>query len=257
MRRLLPEAEIVSRPRFSHLSYKGQGKLARLPARAAVVAFSTNEVYNLAEHLRRFRGGTAVVLGALSPRTRNAQVGMFESGEVDYLVATDAIGMGLNLSLDHVAFSSLSKFDGRRRRRLTAQETAQIAGRAGRHMADGSFGTTESAGAMPEEIVTAVENHQFEPISGLYWRNRKLDFRSLDHLLRSLEARSNDPQLLAVRDAPDHQVLTRLAQEPEVAAIACHKQAVRLLWEVCQLPDFHAIRTGQHASTTSKAISIA
>ena len=246
LRRLLPEAEIVSRPRFSQLSYKGRGKLARLPARSAVVAFSTNEVYSLAEHLRRFRGGTAVVLGALSPRTRNAQVGMFESGEVDYLVATDAIGMGLNLSLDHVAFSSLSKFDGRRRRRLTAQETAQIAGRAGRHMANGSFGATEAAGAIPPEIVSAVENHQFEPLSGIYWRNRTLDFRSLDRLLASLDARADDPALLVMRDAADHQVLSQLARDPEVAAAARHKAAVRQLWEVCQLPDFHAIRTGQH-----------
>ena len=164
MRRLVPEVEYVSRPRFSTLSYTGYKKVTRLPPRSAVVAFAIADVFSLAELIRRQRGGTAVVLGALSPRARNAQVGMFQAGEVDYLVATDAIGMGLNMDLDHVAFARIGKFDGRGPRRLTAAEIAQIAGRAGRHMNDGTFGTTAEQGMLDAEIVEAIETHSFEPL---------------------------------------------------------------------------------------------
>ncbi len=188
LKKLAPEAEIVTRPRFSTLRHGGARKLSRLPPRSAVVTFSVAEVYALAETLRRQRGGTAVVLGALSPRTRNAQVAMFEAGEVDYLVATDAIGMGLNLNLDHVAFAKLSKFDGRAPRRLSPAEIAQIAGRAGRHMSDGSFGTTGEAGSLAPELVEAVEAHRFDPLPALYWRSRDLDFRSPKALLGAWNA---------------------------------------------------------------------
>ncbi len=198
VRKLLPEAEIVSRPRFSTLRFAGSVKLSRLPPRSAVVAFSAEQVYALAEMLRRFKGGAAVVMGALSPATRNAQVAMFQRGEVDYLVATDAIGMGLNMDVTHVAFAGLEKFDGRRDRRLTIAEMAQIAGRAGRHQKDGSFGTlglTEDTGGFSEEETAAIEDHRFRPLDFLYWRNAELDFGDVGALIASLEPKSDDPLL--------------------------------------------------------------
>jgi len=246
IRQLVPEAEHISRPRLSTLSYTGPRKMTRLAPRTAVVAFSVSEVYATAELLRRQRGGTAVILGALSPRTRNAQVGMFESGEVDYLVATDAIGMGLNLSLDHVAFAALAKFDGRGRRRLTAPEIGQIAGRAGRHMSDGTFGTTGPLNALDEEIVAAVESHQFESLKTLFWRNRKLRFDNLSVLLQSLERRPPDPMLLRARDADDHMALAALARDSRITDLATTPEAVHLLWEVCRIPDFRKTLSEQH-----------
>ena len=247
IRALVPDADYIARPRFSTIGYSGPKKITRLPKRSAVVSFSAAGVYGLAELVRRQRGGTAVVLGALSPRTRNAQVAMFEAGEVDYLVATDAIGMGLNLDLDHVAFSKLSKFDGFSPRPLRHAEVAQIAGRAGRHMNDGTFGTTDGIGAMDEALVTAVETHRFEALKTVFWRNDRLDFRSLDGLLRSLERRPPQPELIRVRGAEDHQALAILARDREIAAKASHRDAVALLWEVCQVPDFQKILTDQHA----------
>jgi ATP-dependent RNA helicase SUPV3L1/SUV3 len=245
--RLVPEAVIISRPRFSTLTYTGAKKVTRLPSRSAVVAFSAAEVYALAELIRRQRGGTALVLGALSPRTRNAQVAMFESGEVDYLVATDAIGMGLNLGLDHVAFAKLVKFDGQMPRRLAAAEVAQIAGRAGRHMNDGSFGATAGLGAMDEELVGAVEQHSFDPLTHLFWRSRDLDYRSPTHLLRSLEQRPSAPELIRVRPPDDQQALAALAQNPEIEDLAADPEGVRLLWDVCQVPDFRKTLSDHHA----------
>jgi ATP-dependent RNA helicase SUPV3L1/SUV3 len=246
LRRLVPEARYESRPRFSTLTYTGPKKLTRLPRRSAVVAFSAADVYAMAELIRRQRGGAAVVLGALSPRTRNAQVAMYQAGEVDYLVATDAIGMGLNMDVDHVAFAELTKFDGRRPRRLTPAEIGQIAGRAGRHMNDGSFGTTADAGEIPPETVEAVENHRFEALTNLYWRNRDLSFRSVEGLLRDLEARPPDRALIRMRDAEDHQALAALARDPEILKLAQGPAGVRLLWEVSQIPDFRKILTEAH-----------
>ena len=247
LQRLVPEAKFLTRPRFSTLTYKGPQKITRVPPRSAVVAFSAAEVYATAELLRRRRGGTAVVLGALSPQTRNAQVEMFEAGEVDYLVATDAIGMGLNLSLDHVAFSRLSKFDGQAPRRLTPAEIGQIAGRAGRHMSDGSFGTTQEVGPLDDEVVEAVETHSFDPLRFLFWRNPNLDFRSPRALLKSLEQRPPAPELLRARAAEDYRALAELIRDAEVLDLAAHPAAVRLLWEVCQIPDFRKILSDQHA----------
>jgi ATP-dependent RNA helicase SUPV3L1/SUV3 len=246
IRQLVPEAEIVSRPRMSTLSYAGPKKITRLPPRSAVVAFSAAEVYATAELMRRQRGGTAVVLGALSPRTRNAQVGMFEAGEVDYLVATDAIGMGLNLGLDHVCFARLRKFDGKQIRNLGPQEVAQIAGRAGRHMSDGTFGTTTELGGMSEELVEAVEEHAFDPLTALFWRNGDLDFGSPKGLLRSLDRRPVRPELIRVREAEDQQVLAALSREGGPGALADTPERVRLLWEVCQIPDFRKSLTDAH-----------
>jgi ATP-dependent RNA helicase SUPV3L1/SUV3 len=246
LRRLVPEARFEARPRFSILTYSGPKKLTRLPRRSAIVAFSAADVYAMAELIRRQRGGAAVVLGALSPRTRNAQVAMYQAGEVDYLVATDAIGMGLNMDVDHVAFAALTKFDGRRPRRLTPAEIGQIAGRAGRHMNDGSFGTTAEAGEIAPETVEAVENHRFQALTSLYWRNRDLSFRSLEQLLRDLDARPPDRALIRMRDAEDHQALAALARDPEILKLAQGPAAVRLLWEVSQIPDFRKILTEAH-----------
>jgi ATP-dependent RNA helicase SUPV3L1/SUV3 len=247
LRRLVPEAEFVSRPRFSILRYVGSKKATRLPPRSAVVAFAVADVFALAELMRRQRGGTAVVLGALSPRARNAQVGMFQAGEVDYLVATDAIGMGLNMDLDHVAFAKLVKFDGQAPRHLAPSEIAQIAGRAGRHMSDGTFGTTGELGAMDPEVVEAVENHRFDPLTRLFWRNARLDYHSPAALLRSLEERPHGPGLVPAREADDHVALRALARQADIAALAQHPAAVRLLWEVCQIPDFRKVMSDTHA----------
>ncbi|HEV2595475.1 MAG TPA: helicase-related protein, partial [Sphingomicrobium sp.] len=256
VRELLPEAEVVSRPRFSTLRYSGSVKLSRLPPRSAVVAFSAEQVYGLAEMLRRFRGGAAVVMGALSPATRNAQVAMFQRGEVDYLVATDAIGMGLNMDVTHVAFAGLDKFDGRRDRRLTIPEMAQIAGRAGRHQKDGTFGTlglTEESGGFSDEEIAAIEEHRFRPLDFLYWRNADLDFADVKTLIRSLEARSDDPILRSAPEAIDLAVLKIVAEDPAVAA----RKGIqaRRLWAVCGLPDFRKVGPMHHARMVRRLFS--
>ena len=246
IRRLVPRAEFISRPRFSQLTYAGYRKLTRLPPRSCVVAFSATDVYALAELIRRQRGGTAVVLGALSPRTRNAQVGLYQAGEVDYLVATDAIGMGLNMDVDHVAFARIVKFDGFAPRRLRAPEVAQIAGRAGRHMRDGTFGTTDEVGELEADVVNRVENHEFETIKTLMWRNSKLRFDTPGFLLKSLEERPPIPELIRARDADDHLALQALVRDPEIMDLAKGRDNVRLLWEVCQVPDFRKVLSDAH-----------
>lgn len=247
VKKLVPDAVFEQRPRFSKLSYAGEKKITRLPPRSAVVTFSATDVYAMAELLRRQRGGTAVVLGALSPRTRNAQVGMFEAGEVDYLVATDAIGMGLNLNLDHVAFAKLRKFDGRIPRQLTAAEIGQIAGRAGRHMNDGTFGTTAGAGPLPPELIEVVETHSFEMLRHVVWRNRELDMSGPKALQKSLQQRPPMPEMLRVRDSEDLAALTSLSQDKEVLDLARNPAAMRLLWDVCQVPDFRKILSDHHS----------
>ncbi|MBU7579414.1 MAG: helicase [Porphyrobacter sp.] len=250
---LIPKAEITSRPRFSTLSHAGVCKLSRLPKRSAVVAFSVEQVYAMAEALRRFRGGAAVVMGALSPETRNKQVAMFQAGEVDYIVATDAIGMGLNLDLDHVAFASLSKFDGHRKRRLTPAEMAQIAGRAGRHQRDGTFGTLSGTGKgdgeplqFTDEEVFAIEEHKFAPLTHLFWRDADPRTDSLERLIADLEARPENAVLKAAPQAIDLAVLKRLAADP-IADSVRGAGAVRRFWEVCSLPDFRNLGVEQHA----------
>ncbi len=212
LQRLVPQAEVETRPRLSQLTFTGPEKLVRLPPRSAVVAFSASEVYAIAELIRRRRGGCAVVMGRLSPRTRNAQVALYQEKEVDFLVATDAIGMGLNMDVDHVAFARLGKFDGHRPRRLSAAEVAQIAGRAGRGMRDGTFGTTGGCAPIDEDLADAVENHRFEPLEQLAWRNSTLDFTHVDQLLASLTAPPPRPGLIRGRDASDLETLAALAR---------------------------------------------
>jgi len=247
IRRLVPEAEFIVRPRFSTLAYTGERRLNRLSARTAVVAFSAADVYAIAELVRRQRGGTAVVLGALSPRTRNAQVSMYQAGEVDYLVATDAIGMGLNMDVDHVAFAATRKFDGKAVRELSAAELAQIAGRAGRHMNNGTFGTTADIGPFDADVAERIENHRFDALKTLLWRNPDLRFTSIEALRRSLGVAPERPGLVRAREADDEIALGLLAADPEIRALAIHPDAIRLLWDVCQIPDFRKVMSDAHA----------
>jgi len=255
VRALVKDVEIVSRPRFSTLSYAGAKKLSRLPRRSAIVAFSAEEVYAVAEMLRRTRGGAAIVMGALSPRTRNAQVRMFMEGEVDYLVATDAIGMGLNLDVAHVAFASLRKFDGKRTRRLTVAEMAQIAGRAGRHHKDGTFGSLgaeDGAAAFTPEEVLAIEEHRFPKLDFLYWRDGAPRMDSIDRLIADLEARPDRPELRAAPEATDLGVLKRMADDPLVRERVRNAAQVSRLWAACGIPDFQKLGPEHHGRIVSR-----
>ena len=244
---LLPGANHISRPRLSKLAYAGQKKISRLPRRTAIVAFSASDVYAVAELMRRQRGGAAVVLGALSPRTRNAQVALYQSGDVDFLVATDAIGMGLNLDVDHVAFAGTRKFDGQVHRELSAGELGQIAGRAGRHMNDGTFGVTGDTEPLSADLIERLESHTFDPVRVLQWRNRDLDFGTLERLKDSLRETPNHPRLQRARMSDDTIALETLSADPEIADLARSQAAVRLLWDVCQVPDYRKISNANHA----------
>jgi ATP-dependent RNA helicase SUPV3L1/SUV3 len=247
IRELIPGANFIARPRLSKLTYAGQKKITRLQSRTAIVAFSANEVYAIAELIRRQRGGAAVVLGALSPRTRNAQVALYQSGEVDFLVATDAIGMGLNLDVDHIAFAGSRKFDGRTHRNLTPSELAQIAGRAGRHLNDGTFGVTGDVEPFDQEIVTKLENHDFEPVKVLQWRNPHLQFDSIDSLKDSLRRVPDHARLARARTADDLEALDLASADPRIAELAVAPAAVKRLWEVCQVPDYRKVAPATHA----------
>jgi len=246
IKKLLPDAEISHRERMSTLAYAGPKKITKLPKRSAVVAFSAEEVYAIAELLRRHRGGAAVVMGALSPRTRNAQVALYQSGEVDFLVATDAIGMGLNMDVDHVAFASRRKFDGHSWRDLRPDEIAQIAGRAGRFTRDGDFGETGECEPFDEEIVERVEAHEFETIEAVQWRNEKLKFDSVEALIASLETPPDRPGLIRVRGADDELVLRRMLDDVDLMDRVRAAADVRRLWEACQLPDFRKHSKDEH-----------
>jgi ATP-dependent RNA helicase SUPV3L1/SUV3 len=245
--RLLPGASIVTRPRLSQLEFSGDRKLTRQPRRTAIVAFSADEVYAIAELIRRQHGGAAVVLGSLSPRTRNAQVAMFQNGDVDYLVATDAVGMGLNLDVDHVAFASDRKYDGYQFRRLNPAEFAQIAGRAGRATRNGTFGTTGRCAPFEPELVNALQNHTFESVKVLQWRNAKLDFSSLGALQVSLALTPSHDALTRAPIAEDLRVLDHAARDADVREMAHGAQAVERLWDACQIPDYRKIAPAAHA----------
>ena len=249
---LLQGANFVTRPRLSQLSFSGQKKISRLPRRSAVVAFSASDVYAIAELIRRQRGGAAVVLGALSPRTRNAQVALYQSGDVDHLVATDAIGMGLNLDVDHVAFAAIRKFDGQAHRNLTPGEIGQIAGRAGRHMNDGTFGVTGDVEPFPSDVIGRLERHDFEPIKTLQWRNDDLDFATLERLNDSLRLAPKSPKLVRARMADDMIALETVGRRDEIARLATSPASVKRLWEVCQLPDYRKISSASHSDLVAQ-----
>jgi ATP-dependent RNA helicase SUPV3L1/SUV3 len=240
---------------LSQLTHTGPMKLTKLPPRSAVVAFSAAEVYAIAELIRRRRGGCAVVMGRLSPRTRNAQVALYQDKEVDFLVATDAIGMGLNMDVDHVAFAKLTKFDGHRPRALTPAEVAQIAGRAGRGMRDGTFGATAECPPLDDELVHAVEGHSFQPLGQLCWRNSELDFSHIDALLGSLNAPPPRPGLVRGNDATDLETLSALAREPEIRHLAGSRSRLRLLWEACQIPDFRKLSDDTHTRLCARVFN--
>ncbi len=246
IRGLLPKAEHDRRERFSAWRHVGATKLPRLPRRSAIVAFSAAEVYAIAELMRRQRGGAAVVMGALSPRTRNAQVALYQSGEVDFLVATDAIGMGLNMDVDHVAFASLTKFDGRRRRPLRPDEIGQIAGRAGRFRSDGTFGTSADSRPLPDDVAALVEAHEFEPVRRIQWRNPNLDFDSVEALRAALAAPPPKPQLRHTRHAVDEAALEAIAGHEDIVDRLTAPAAVKRLWSACQIPDFRKTTVDQH-----------
>ncbi|SFV36967.1 ATP-dependent RNA helicase SUPV3L1/SUV3 [Devosia crocina] len=254
IRKLLPHAEIIERPRFSQLMYAGSKKISRQPGRSAIVAFSARQVYAIAELIRRERGGAAVVMGALSPRTRNAQVELYQNGDVDFLVATDAIGMGLNLDIHHVAFADDTKFDGHQTRPLTPSEIGQIAGRAGRHKRDGTFGVTGGTDAFEEELIVQLETHDFEPVKVLQWRNSALDFSSIDRLRDSLEKTPDDRTLTRVPIATDQLALEFLSRN-EAGALARGHEAVKLLWECCQTPDYQGISPAAHGEIVTRIFS--
>lgn len=245
---LVPGVQFMARPRLSELTYAGSKKLSRMPERSAIVGFSVENVYAIAELIRRTKGGCAVVMGALSPRTRNAQVELYQNGDVDYLVATDAIGMGLNLDIKHVAFSSTAKFDGRRMRALYPQELAQIAGRAGRHMTAGTFGVTGEARPLSDETVQDIENHRFQPVRSLSWRNEQLEFGTIPRLIAALERQTDNEWLSRARDADDVTALKTLSALPEILDQVKTPQDVRLLWDVCRIPDFRGISSSEHAT---------
>ncbi|HUD51956.1 helicase-related protein [Parvibaculum sp.] len=252
IQKLLPDTIFVSRPRFSELSWTGPKKLTRLPRRSAIVAFSADQVYAIAELIRRQRGGAAVVMGALSPRTRNAQVALYQSGDVDFLVATDAIGMGLNMDVDHVAFAATSKFDGHFHRPLRVSELAQIAGRAGRHMNNGTFGVTGEAAPLAQDTIERIENHVFDAEHVLQWRNPHLEFGSVAALVKSLERSPERPGLTRAQSGDDGEALARMVLDEEVARIARAPAAIRRLWDVAQVPDFRKTLASEHAGLLTR-----
>ena len=249
---MVPGVQFQSRARMSELTYAGSKKISRMPPRSAVVAFSVENVYAIAELIRRQKGGCAVVMGALSPRTRNAQVDLYQNGEVDYLVATDAIGMGLNLDINHVAFAGTAKFDGRRMRALAPNEIGQIAGRAGRYTRNGSFGVTGEASPFPPEMAEAIVAHRFTPIRKLQWRNDRLEYGSVARLIAALEQPTDDPWLTRSREADDLMALKEVSSMPEIAAKLGSPADIRLLWDVCRVPDFRGISSAEHAAMLSR-----
>ncbi len=252
IRSIMPDTEFITRDRLSELTYTGSKKISRMQPRSAIVGFSVDNVYAIAELLRRQKGGAAVVMGALSPRTRNAQVEMYQNGDVDFLVATDAIGMGLNLDINHVAFSSTSKFDGRRMRELMPNELAQIAGRAGRHMSHGTFGVTGEARPLDEGLADAIVNHHFKSISKLLWRNPQLQFGTVKGLIQSLESDTQHDMLMRARESDDLMALKTLSEQADTFDRIRDARDVKLLWDVCRVPDFRGISHGEHTGLLSQ-----
>ena len=238
IKKLDEDVEFMDRKRLSKLTFSGHKKISRIERKSAIIAFSAEEVYAIAELIRRQKGGAAIVMGSLSPKTRNSQVELYQSGDVDFLIATDAIGMGINMDLDNVYFSNLKKFDGRKMRRLNIAEIGQIAGRAGRYLNDGSFGITGDCGEITAEEVELLENHKFNEIHTLYWRNANLNFKNGHELIKSLDERPNKSWLKRIYECEDEKVLKTILKDTEKLTIYNDENELRLLWECCQIPDF-------------------
>ena len=252
IQKFVPEVEFIFKERFSKLSYSGHKKISRLPGRTAIIAFSVDEVYALAEFVRRQRGGAAIVMGSLSPKTRNAQVELYQSGDVDFLVATDAIGMGINMDIDHISFNNLNKFDGRRNRHLRLTEIGQIAGRAGRYMNDGTFGITGKCDELSPEQIDKLENHKFDSVINIYWRNSNLDFSNIESLLNSLDQKPYDYSLLRNKDLLDENVLKTLIVKNNHIKTDYKNNNLSTLWECCQIPDFTKSSYNEHIDIVRK-----
>ena len=252
IQKFVPEVEFIFKERFSKLSYSGHKKISRLPGRTAIIAFSVDEVYALAEFVRRQRGGAAIVMGSLSPKTRNAQVELYQSGDVDFLVATDAIGMGINMDIDNISFSNLNKFDGRRNRHLRLTEIGQIAGRAGRYMNDGTFGITGKCDELSPEQIDKLENHKFDSVINIYWRNSNLDFSNIESLLNSLDQKPYDHSLLRNKDLLDENVLKTLIVKNNQIKTDYKNNNLSTLWECCQIPDFTKSSYNEHIDIVRK-----
>ena len=252
IQKFVPEVEFIFKERFSKLSYSGHKKISRLPGRTAIIAFSVDEVYALAEFVRRQRGGAAIVMGSLSPKTRNAQVELYQSGDVDFLVATDAIGMGINMDIDNISFSNLNKFDGRRNRHLRLTEIGQIAGRAGRYMNDGTFGITGKCDELSPEQIDKLENHKFDSVINIYWRNSNLDFSNIESLLNSLDQKPYDLSLLRNKDLLDENVLKTLIVKNNQIKTDYKNNNLSTLWECCQIPDFTKSSYNEHIDIIKK-----
>jgi ATP-dependent RNA helicase SUPV3L1/SUV3 len=251
IKKLINDVKFYDRERFSKLTYTGYKKISHLPKRSAVVAFSIQSVYAIAEIIKRQKGGVAVVMGSLSPQARNAQVKMYQNGDVDYIVATDAIGMGLNLDLNHIAFAETEKYDGENFRKLYPHELAQIAGRAGRYQRDGTFGVTGQANEIDHEVIARIEDHRFIPLNSAKWRNKNLNFSSVNKLIESLKAIPNKIELGISRQADDLRALIRLSQDKEIIENANNKKNIQTLWETSQIPDFRNISEGEHSKIIS------
>ena len=245
------DIEFINKNRLSQLTYSGYKKISRIERKSAVIAFSAEEVYAIAELIRRQKGGAAIIMGSLSPKTRNSQVELYQSGDVDYLVATDAIGMGINMDLDHIYFSNLKKFDGKKLRRLNLSEIGQISGRAGRYLNDGSFGITGECKSINSDEIDLLENHQFEEIKTLFWRNFDLDFRSVQKLIQSLDAKPSKSWLRRIHECEDEKVLKYLVKDSSIK-IRDDKKEIELLWECCQIPDFVKKTYGHHFEIVGK-----
>ena len=249
---LINNIEFVARERYSKLSYSGHKKISRLNPKTALIAFSVDEVYAIAELVRRQKGGAAIIMGSLSPKTRNSQVELYQSGDANFLVATDAIGMGINMDINNVSFSNLRKFDGKKSRKLTLSEISQIAGRAGRHINDGTFGITGECKQLTSEEIEKLERHELNKINVLYWRNSKIDFDSLDNLVSSLEKKTNSEFLRRINDCEDEKVLKFLIKSNKDLKIKDSKDCVKKLWECCQIPDFSKKAYGKHTDIVKK-----
>ncbi len=249
------DIEYIDRKRLSKLTYSGHKKISRIDRKSAIIAFSGEEVYAIAELIRRQKGGAAIVMGSLSPKTRNSQVSLYQSGDVDYLVATDAIGMGINMDLDNVYFSNLKKFDGKKLRRLKLSEISQIAGRAGRYLNDGSFGITGDCGEISSEEIELLENHKIDEIHTIFWRNPNLDFKSGDKLIKSLEERPGKSWLRKISECEDEKVLKYILKDTEKLQIFNNENELKLLWECCQIPDFVKKTYGNHLEVVGKVFN--